>query len=108
MGAACTSPQQQREEMARKYRNALPAYLDVDCNVTSRSIVVADGRDVKLPLTYVTQDFLSLTGFAMGDVIGRNCAFLQGRETDRGVVAAMHDNLGRNMKSPKVRGGGGG
>ena len=41
------------------------------------SIVVADMSSEDLPLIYVNQGFLSLTGYEESEVIGRNCRFLQ-------------------------------
>ena len=41
------------------------------------SIVVADMKSEDLPLIYVNQGFLSLTGYEESEVIGRNCRFLQ-------------------------------
>jgi len=34
------------------------------------------------PIVYATQGFLNLTGYTLDQVVGRNCRFLQGPETD--------------------------
>lgn len=48
------------------------------------------------PLVYVNHAFLELTGYVESEILGRNCRFLQGAETDRKDVAklkaAIHDN----------------
>lgn len=39
------------------------------------------------PILYVNEAFLRMTGYAREEVLGRNCRFLQGPETDRATVA---------------------
>ena len=51
-------------------------------------ITIADARDDN-PLVYVNDAFLELTGYDRSEVVGRNCRFLQGEETDRETVAEM-------------------
>lgn len=41
------------------------------------------------PIVYASDDFLSLTGYTQEEVLGRNCRFLQGTETDPSKVAAI-------------------
>jgi len=44
------------------------------------------GNDPDLPLVYANDAFTEITGYPLGDVLGRNCRFLQGVDTDpRGV-----------------------
>ena len=38
------------------------------------------------PIVYATQGFLNLTGYSLDQVLGRNCRFLQGPETDPKAV----------------------
>ena len=47
---------------------------------------LADPRLPDFPLVYVNQSFLAITGYAADEVLGRNCRFLQGRDTDPGPV----------------------
>jgi len=42
---------------------------------------------------YANQKFLDETGYALDDVIGRNCRFLQGEGTDPNTVKLIHDTL---------------
>ncbi len=46
------------------------------------AICLADARDPDLPLVYVNQAFEELTGWPADEAIGRNCRFLQGRDTE--------------------------
>lgn len=62
------------------------------------AMVLADARLEDFPLVYVNSAFEEITGYASSAVIGRNCRFLQGRETsdkDRkeiaGALASGHE-----------------
>ena len=46
------------------------------------SIVVADASQEDLPLIYVNQGFLELSGYDEAEVLGQNCRFLQFRHQD--------------------------
>lgn len=50
-------------------------------------IIITDPRAEGNPITYVNQGFLRLTGYEKDEVIGRNCKFLQGDETDAQSVS---------------------
>ncbi|MFP4354245.1 MAG: PAS domain-containing protein [Phycisphaerae bacterium] len=51
-------------------------------SVNREGIVITDSLDPGEPIIYVNQGFQRITGYAPGDVIGRNCRFLQGPQTD--------------------------
>lgn len=46
------------------------------------AMVVVDPRKDDHPIVFVNDAFLALTGYAREEVLGRNCRFLQGPETD--------------------------
>ncbi len=52
-------------------------------------IVVTDARQPDLPIVLANEAFLKLTGYSAGEVIGRNCRFLQGKATSRTAVAEI-------------------
>ena len=56
-------------------------------------IVIADARRHDLPLTYVNPAFLALTGYTEHEILGRNCRFLQGANTDPNAKRHIHDCL---------------
>ncbi|MBI5104233.1 MAG: diguanylate cyclase [Solirubrobacterales bacterium] len=56
-------------------------------------IVIADATDPSYPITYVSPGFEALTGYAAEEVLGRNCKFLQGPETDPRAVAVIAEAL---------------
>jgi diguanylate cyclase (GGDEF)-like protein/PAS domain S-box-containing protein len=49
----------------------------VNCGLT-----IADATQPDLPLVYVNETFCALTGYTFDEVLGRNCRFLQGPDTD--------------------------
>ncbi|MFN3357368.1 MAG: histidine kinase famiy protein [Pseudomonas sp.] len=54
---------------------------------TSRSaMIVTDPAQPDNPIIFANDAFLSLTGFAHHEVIGRNCRFLQGPQTDKSAL----------------------
>lgn len=61
----------------------------IDSSVHSLSL--CDVRKPDAPLIYVNKGFENLTGYTPADVIGRNCRFLQGPDTDPAAVAAIRE-----------------
>ena len=51
-----------------------------------QNFVVTDPSLPDNPIVYATQGFLNLTGYTLEQVLGRNCRFLQGPETDPKAV----------------------
>lgn len=59
------------------------------------SITIADFLAPDYPLVYANDAFLALTGYTADEIVGSNCRFLQGPDTDRAVVANMRRALAR-------------
>lgn len=59
----------------------------------SAPITVADASDPELPLIFVNDRFCDLSGYARNEIIGRNCRFLQGRDTDEIAVRRLSGAL---------------
>ena len=57
----------------------------------SNGIVIADPRLPDCPLIYANQAFLNMTGYTEAEVIGHNCRFLQGPDTDPSAVQELRD-----------------
>ena len=51
--------------------------------------IITDPRDADNPIVFANMAFCHLTGYALEDVLGRNCRFLQGPETDSIAVARI-------------------
>ena len=61
--------------------------------VTRMPMVVADPNAPDTPIIVANQAFLDLTGYRAAEVVGRNCRFLQGPETDRATVATLREAI---------------
>ncbi|XP_039029474.1 phototropin-2-like [Hibiscus syriacus] len=62
------------------------------------TFVVSDATKPDCPIMYASSGFFAMTGYSSEETIGRNCRFLQGRETDRKEVAKIKDAV-KNGKS---------
>jgi len=51
-----------------------------------QNFVVTDPSLPDNPIVYASQGFLNLTGYSLDQILGRNCRFLQGPETDPKAV----------------------
>jgi PAS domain S-box-containing protein len=49
---------------------------------TRAAMIVTDPRQSDNPIVFVNDAFLALTGYGRDEVLGRNCRFLQGQDTD--------------------------
>ena len=56
---------------------------------TEMSFTITDPRRPDAPLVWVNPSFARLTGYPLEEVVGRNCRFLQGPNTDRATVARI-------------------
>ena len=67
---------------------------------TSCGITVADARQPQMPLIYCNPAFTQVTGYSPEEVLGYNCRFLQGSDTDSGTVTAIRTAIkeGRHLK----------
>jgi diguanylate cyclase (GGDEF)-like protein/PAS domain S-box-containing protein len=79
----------------------LPALLLRAIATASNGISVVDARRADLPLVYVNEAFLRMTGYAEEEVLGRNCRFLQGPGTDPTHVHPIRRRIlaGRDVQS---------
>ena len=64
---------------------------------TRMPMVITDPRLPDNPIVYVNDAFVKLTGYAREEIIGRNCRFLQGPETDPEDVVRIRDAIERRV-----------
>jgi PAS domain S-box-containing protein len=60
---------------------------------TRMPMVVSDPRLPDNPIVLANTAFLELCGYAADEVLGRNCRFLQGSDTDPRQVAQVREGL---------------
>jgi PAS domain S-box-containing protein len=56
---------------------------------SSNGIVITDANQPDNPVIYVNPAFESITGYTVEDVVGHNCRFLQGTDTDPSVITEL-------------------
>ncbi len=56
---------------------------------TRMPMIITDPRQPDNPVVFANGAFCRLTGYAREDILGRNCRFLQGPDTDRDAVARV-------------------
>ena len=75
--------------------DATPAPRDLDgllqraVSSSASGVVVVDAGAPDMPVVHVNPAFERMSGYALEEVVGRNCRFLQSPETDRTVVAGI-------------------
>ncbi|KAG0602612.1 hypothetical protein M758_10G027100 [Ceratodon purpureus] len=58
-----------------------------------QSFVLADPNLPDMPIVYASDVFCELTGYSRDEVVGRNCRFLQGPETDPKAVQKIRNAI---------------
>ena len=54
-------------------------------------MILTDPRQNDNPIVFANKAFLDLTGYEESEIVGRNCRFLQGADTDRGAVSDLRE-----------------
>ena len=82
------------ESQSRIFRRAFDSSLT--------AMVICDASLPDLPLTYVNPGFTELTGYTAEEAVGRNCRFLQGKETDKKSVKKLSRAI-KNGESCQIK-----
>ncbi len=61
--------------------------------MTRMPMIVTDPNQDDNPIVFANGAFFDLTGYSEQDILGRNCRFLQGPDTDRATVAEVRKAL---------------
>jgi PAS domain S-box-containing protein len=83
-------------------RRRLEMLRDRAVVATDMCFTITDPRRPDNPLVWVNPSFCSLTGYPHEEVVGRNCRFLQGANTDAAAVRRIRDALGRREPVTEV------
>jgi len=68
-------------------------FRDLTPQETKQSFVIADMGLKDWPIVHVSDEFAVQTGYGRDEVLGKNCRFLQGRDTDPRSVALIRTAL---------------
>lgn len=77
------SDRKQLEQALRMRDHAIQA--------VSQGILITDALAPDHPIVYVSPAFERLTGYCAAELLGRNCRFLQGKDTDPAAIAALRE-----------------
>ena len=61
---------------------------------TRMPMIITDPAQTDNPIVFVNEAFQKLSGYSREEIIGRNCRFMQGPETDQDTVAALRRAIG--------------
>lgn len=61
--------------------------------MTRMPMLLTDARGEDQPIVFVNKAFLDLTGYEEHEILGRNCRFLQGAQTDPAAVAELRQAI---------------
>jgi PAS domain S-box-containing protein len=62
-------------------------------------LVLTDARHPDNPIILANRSFLNLTGYASNEILGRNCRFLQGENTDPSTVGELRKAIASEMEA---------
>jgi diguanylate cyclase (GGDEF)-like protein/PAS domain S-box-containing protein len=68
----------------------------------SHSVTIADASVAGFPLIYVNEAFCAMTGYTPEEVLGKNCKFLQGVDTEESSVELLREALHKGERSSVV------
>ncbi|HSP57109.1 MAG TPA: EAL domain-containing protein [Halomonas sp.] len=78
---------------ARKATEQQLHLLERSLAYSVNGIVICDARHPDLAMVYVNPAFERITGYPRAEVLGRNCRFLQGEQTDPVARQALRDGI---------------
>ena len=74
-------------------QSTILSLLEKAADSSSEGITISIMSEVDNPLIYANKGFEKLTGYSLNDVIGKNCRFLQGTDTEPSAVNAIRNAI---------------
>jgi PAS domain S-box-containing protein len=95
-GLGAISPEDMSRDAARISAEIANAAHGTDpfaeaVRATRMPMVISDPRLPDNPIVFTNDAFCRLTGYERHEIVGRNCRFLQGKETDPAVTARIRE-----------------
>jgi len=87
-----------RDITQRKRQEAGLRLLQRGVEASPVGMIMVDAIRSERPIVYANEAFCRLTGYARDQVIGRNCRFLQGKNTDLAAIETIRDALQANTE----------
>lgn len=82
-----------RDTTERDARESRMKMLSQAVSSAVNGIVIADATDHDFPIIFANEGFQKMTGYDENEILGRNCRFLQGKNTDRKDVAKIRRSI---------------
>ncbi|GIL51154.1 hypothetical protein Vafri_7226 [Volvox africanus] len=70
---------------------------DFALDTLREGITITDASMPDYPIVYTNEAFLRMTGYSRDEVLGRNCRFLQGPDTNPSAVQSIREALSRRQ-----------
>lgn len=78
---------------ASRHQQARLRTLERSVEASINGVIIADATQPDQPIIYANSAFSQMTGYSQDEVIGHNCRFLQGKDTDSKVVARIREHM---------------
>lgn len=85
--------ERQRQATVLRHVGEVNRYLGRAVAAASEGIIVTDPHQPNNPVVYANPAFVRMTGYSLEEIIGQNCRFLQGAETDPHTVAEIRQAI---------------
>jgi PAS domain S-box-containing protein len=82
-----------RDITERKRAEEALRLRDRAIQAVTQGILITDPSQPENPIIYASPGFQNLTGYAVEETVGRNCRFLQGKDTDPAAVAQIRESI---------------
>ncbi len=85
--------ERRRTENALRDSEADLRLRDRAIQAVSQGIVITDTNQPGHPIIFASSGFERITGYRSDEVLGKNCRFLQGKDTDKETVATLRESI---------------
>lgn len=75
------------------------AFIKKALDFTRAGLILTNPALPDNPIVYANQGFLDMTGYRKEEIVGQNCRFLQGENTDRDTVRKIRDAIREKSRS---------